>query len=119
MALETLNGVEKIGGFDVGHVYGLQDYKKFRMSETHILVDHEFNTINLKLQKGPIKEVGVNGCQVDTLIETAKIIIEKFQEKHYCVENLAAIMGLSQAIYWLNRRREDREKRGVEGTSKT
>ena len=35
----------------------------------------------IKIQNGPIKENGVNGCQVDTIIEATKAIIEGLNKK--------------------------------------
>ena len=61
----------------------------------------------------------MNGCQVDTLIETAKIIIEEFNKGFPCEENEATIHYLSAALYMLGERKRDREIRRVEGLKKT
>jgi len=42
------------------------------------------------------EKFGANGCQVDTLVETTKIMLE-------------------EALMWLDQRKKQREKRGVEG----
>jgi len=60
---------------------------------------------------------GVNGCQVDTLIEAAKIILMGLNEKFPSVYNDNAINKLEMALYWLQQRTIDREQRCVEGTS--
>jgi hypothetical protein len=133
MALETLKGVEEIGGYKVlqerpmrrpGHPAPpsevVVDWRKFdEMRKTMpIYVDHEVNMISFRIQDGPIKENGVNGCQVDTLIHAAERILTEFDKKINCVHNQMALQGLRSAIHELNLRTEDREKRGVEGTSK-
>jgi hypothetical protein len=110
VALETLKGRKKIGGFDVG-IEGDALGK-------YVIINHETNTISFKIQNGPIKEVGVNGCQVDTIIEAEKLIIEGLNENFPCRENSLAITKLEEALMWSNKRRQDREKRGVEGFNK-
>ena len=64
-----------------------------------------------------MKENGVNGCQVDTLVEAARIIIEKLNDKFPCPENELAIASLNDAIGFLKARKANREARGVEGLS--
>lgn len=66
-------------------------------------------------QMGPIKKVGVNGCQIDDLIKFARLTIEVFNKKFPCRENSIAITKLQEAELWLLARRMDRESRGVEG----
>lgn len=109
MALETLAGLTEIGGFKVARV-GEYDNQ-------YIVANDEDNVITFKIQQGPIKEHGVNGCQIDTLVLTAKIMLEKLNEKFPCRENYLAITKLQEALMWLEHRKKDRENRGVEGTS--
>lgn len=125
MALETLKDVTKIDGFKVlterpRKEDGSIDWEKFDelRKEQPIYIDHDVNMISFRIQNGPVKEVGVNGCQVDTLICTAAIMLEGLNEKFPCKENNAAIAGLGNAIKWLEIRKKNREKRGVEGQSK-
>jgi hypothetical protein len=68
-------------------------------------------------QRGPIKEVGVNGCQIDDIVEFARRTIEVFNKKFPCRENSLAITKLQEAEMWLRERKRDREDRGVEGTN--
>ncbi len=75
------------------------------------------NMISFKLQEGPIKEVGENGCQVDELIGAALIILRSFNKTFPCRENSIAITKLEEALHRLADRTRDREKRGVEGTN--
>jgi len=134
MALETLKDVKKIGGFDVivmdelkekypekFNESGAMDYKWFEEEirpNNFIYLRHDKNSISFTIQDGPVKENGVNGCQVDTIIETAKIIINGLNQNFPCDENSDALHHLYQAVLCLKRRREDREKRRVEGFSK-
>jgi hypothetical protein len=115
MALETLEGVTEIGGFPVFSINKDQDASKYKNQS--IVIDHYINSIHFILQNGPIKEVGVNGCQVDALIEAAKLIIEGLNEKFQCSQNAWAVKHLEHALYFLNKRKEYREKRQVEGKS--
>lgn len=134
MALETLKGVKKIGEFDLVvmdelrekypekfNESGAMDYKWFEAdirSHNFVYVRHDVGSLSFTIQNGPIKEVGVNGCQVDTVIEAAKIIIEGLNAKFPCRENSMVITKLDEALMWLKKRKADREARGVEGLSK-
>lgn len=69
-------------------------------------------------QGGPIKEVGINGCQIDDIIEFAKDVLMVFNQRVPCRETSMMITKLDEALLWSMKRKMDREKRGVEGTSK-
>jgi len=121
MALDTLKNVSEIDGFKVtrgkpDHM-SWEDFDKTR-SDFPICITDKENMISFKIQAGPIKEFGVNGCQVDTMIEASKIILEGLNTSFPCRENALAITKLDEALMWLKRRKEDREKRGVEGLAK-
>lgn len=134
MALETLKGVKYIGDFAVVPMdelrekfpekfneSGAMDYKWFEKEirpNNHIYVRHDVNSISFTIQNGPVGENGVNGCQVDTIIEAAKIIIEGLNKNFPCRENAVAVTKLDEALMWLNKRKQDRLKRGVEGLNK-
>ena len=134
MALNTLKGVTEIGGFpvivmdelrdkypDKFNESGAMDYKWFEKDirpNYFVYVRHDVNSISFTLQSAPIGEVGVNGCQVDTIIEAAKLMLERLNSKLSCRENAIAITKLDEALMWLNERTKKRIKRGVEGTSK-
>ena len=121
MCLETLKDVKEIGGFNViaGKPAGMdwEEYDEIR-KEYPIGITHDENMISFRLQNGPIKEVGVNGCQVDTVIEAAKMIIEGLNKNFPCRENAMVITKLDEALLWSMKRKLDREKRGVEGLNK-
>lgn len=122
MALETLNGITEIGGFkvvrDKPEGMSWDDFDKMRL-EYPINITDRVNCISFRIQNGPIKEVGVNGCQVDTIIEAAKLMIEKLNEKYPCSQNDDCIASLDQALEFLAARKANRIVRGVEGTSNT
>lgn len=133
MAIETLRDVKDIGGYQVIHMDDLRDVypEKFNASGAmdylwfeseirpyhYIYLRHDKNSLTFTLQNGPVEENGINGCQVDEVIRAAMLMIEGLDEKFPCLENKAAISDLHQALYWLQKRREDREARGVEGKS--
>jgi hypothetical protein len=135
MALETLKDVKEIGGFKVLDIDNLQSYHtecfsnlSGKMSWEYfdanvkpnypIVIHHDRNIISFTIQNGPIKEVGINGCQVDTIIEAAKLIITGLNNKFPCTENHLAIANLDAALFMLNKRKQDRINREVEGLNK-
>lgn len=120
MALETLKEITKIGGFDVHSDNEIADGKWSDVDKKYcVCIHHGDNTIAFRIQNGPIKENGVNGCQVETIIHAAiKIIkgLNKNVNSHY---NANALFHLEAATIALERRTKDREERGVEGTSQS
>lgn len=134
MALNTLRGVKKIGKFNVVvmdklrekypkrfNSSGSMDYKWFEKSirpKNFVYVRNDVNSISFTIQNGPVKENGVNGCQVDTIIEAALLIVKGLNKKAPSGYNQSAIWSLEAAIHALKMRTKDRKARGVEGTSK-
>jgi len=121
MALETLKGVKEIGGYKVAEFDKNGDFncKLNEIDKYFVVIRQRNNIIEFKIQNGPIKENGVNGCQVDTIIETAKKMYEGFQKDFAPCEETAQMIKHCQAIIDLTaKRKADREKRGVEGYSK-
>jgi len=126
MALETLKDVKQVGQFAVLQERpkkedGSVDWALFdeQRKTAPIYVDNEVNMISFRIQKGPVKEFGVNGCQVDTLIEAASLIIMGGMDKQFpCPEDHMQIFHLTAALMWSAKRRADGEARGVEGQSK-
>lgn len=116
MALEVLKDVKEIGGFELAQFNEalealIEDFDK------NIIINHATNTISFTLQNGPVKEVGVTGCQIQTLIEASLLLIEKHNEKYPCYENVLTINALKDAIAAQKLRTAKREARGVEGKS--
>lgn len=133
MALETLKGINRIGEFTVVvmdelrekypekfNASGAMDWEWFEKDirgNAFVYVRNDKNSISFTIQNGPIKENGVNGCQVDTMIEAAKLILEGLNKNFPCRENAVAITKLDEAIIWLQKRTAERTKRNVEGTN--
>lgn len=128
MALETLKGFSEIGGFKVVDLDAARESDKFRDAQGDfdwvkfdeyrkdypVSICHRENMISFRIQNGPIKEVGVNGCQVDTLLHAAMRIINEFNRKLPCIHNFKAMEDIQDAIKHLEDRKRDRESRGVE-----
>ena len=111
MALETLKDIQAIDGFAVKRAYWSQS------PDGYIEINDRDNAICFKIQNGPIGEVGINGCQVDTIIETALLIVQGLNKKFPCRENSITITKLEEALHRLRDRKKDRTDRGVEGKS--
>lgn len=138
MALETLKGVTEIGGFKTfqnltegdgkeGATVQVGDEVKvipWRDFGGQFRIDHPIgihdgsNLLSFKIQNGPIKEVGVNGCQVNTIFATGLVMLEALNMSFPCPENAMAIIKAQELLMWLEERKRDREKRGVEGYNK-
>jgi len=79
--------------------------------------DESFACINF--QKGPLQENDLNGCFQEDLIEICIDRLRSFQAGEFaCRENKLALMKLEEALMWLEKRTNDRVRRGVEGKSK-
>lgn len=118
--IEFIKGIKKIGDFDVLQIseeMGVPARSYITGAKQPIVIDEDANFISFRIQKGPIKEVGVNGCQIDTVLEAATLMLKNANEKFPCQENAAAIANIKMALIKLDERRVDREKRGVEGLS--
>jgi len=94
---------------------------EFHVCPSESALDKGDNGINvfaaIKFQKGPINEVGVNGCHNEDLIAIVIDRLQSFQNSEFkCRENEIAIIKLEEAMLWLNFRTANRQKRGVEGT---
>lgn len=134
MALETFKGVTEINGQKVIIMDELREQFPERFTETgamdhkwfeetirpyaFIYVRHDKNSVSFTIQNGPVKESGVNGCQVVDIIAVAKHIIEKLNQKFPCRENSITITKLDEALMWQEKRTKDRINRNVEGESK-
>ncbi len=73
--------------------------------------------ISIKLQDGPVGEVGVNGAQIDEVIFWCHERLTEFYQRLPDQHTDNAIEFLELAVIELNERRKDRTARGVEGTS--
>lgn len=74
--------------------------------------------VTIKFQAGPLKEVGVNGCSIEDVIDVLVDRLEGFQKGPFrCRENALAITKLEEAKQWLLYRTSKRQAQGVEGTN--
>lgn len=69
----------------------------------------------IKFQDGLLKD-GRNGLTVEEAIAEVAKQISLYNSKVPCRENVQAMLALHNALYFLEERTKDREKRGVEGT---
>lgn len=100
--------------FNSNHVYRVRNVKKEIFGRESMHPVH----VEVRFQKGPVKEKGVNGCHQEDLIAIVIDRLQSFQKSDYsCKENAMAITKLEEAMMWLNKRTQDRINRGVEGTS--
>lgn len=98
--------------FDAHHEYVIRHYAEDATGASNELF------ANIKFQKGPVKEYGINGCQNEHLIEIVIERLQAFQSGEFsCRENAIAITKLEEALMWLNKRTNDRIQLGIEGTS--
>lgn len=72
-------------------------------------------------QRGPLgrgaDRIPPNGAFVEDVIAAVVQRIEHYQSTEFrCRENAIALTHLETALLWLNKRTQDREARGVEGT---
>lgn len=97
------------------HVYQIDAVEPAQTSgEQDRLVDRAV----ISFQKGPIKEVGVNGISDEALFAVLIDRLQGFQRGPYsCRENAVALTHLETALLWLQYRTKARQARGVEGTS--
>jgi hypothetical protein len=73
--------------------------------------------IHILFQRGPINEVGVNGCRIEDVIEVLQAKIEDHQtRKLACEENATALRYLTLARDALLTRRGRRIEQGVLNT---
>lgn len=76
------------------------------------------DNLHVKFQAGPVKDYGVNGVQVEDLIEVALERIRFLNGLQACRENACAITKLEEGLHWLQARTAKRKKLGIEGTHK-
>lgn len=71
----------------------------------------------IEFQNGPLLEAGVNGFSGEALIAVVIDRMRGFQSGQFaCRENAIALTKLEEALMWLQKRTQDRLRRGVEGT---
>jgi len=115
MALETLEDVKELGGVEIAHI---EKEVKPGDLQKYIIINHHTNAIAFCIQNGPIKEVGINGCQIDALVHAYREILVGLNEKFSCEENAKQIDLLNEVLALSEKRKRDRLERGVEGLNK-
>ena len=74
--------------------------------------------IALRFQRGPLKEVGINGCAIEDAVDVLIERLEGFQRGPFaCRENAEAIEHLTWARGLLLARTRKRQEQRVEGTN--
>jgi len=89
-----------------------------KFNNDNIKIDEESSQIWIQIQDGPIKEVGVNGEQIDMIGKIWLEIIKEFNLIYPCEENKQSIKYIEEALMWQHKRTINRTKRGVEGLNK-
>lgn len=101
--------------FDEGRKYSVE---LFAGEELEPIFNEDVNYINIKFQNGAIQENGVNGAQIEDVIDVLVDKLLSFQKSEFaCRENALAITKLEEARLWLNERTRKRKEQGVEGKS--
>jgi len=73
----------------------------------------------IHFQKGPVKEVGINGITGEALVAIVVDRLRGFQTGRFpCRENAIALQYLETALMWMNKRTAERIQKGVEGKDK-
>jgi hypothetical protein len=91
--------------------------------EYHIVTVKRLSNFNkrtcIEFQKGPVKEVGVNGISDEALLVIVEDRLASFQTGQFaCSPNECALSYVRAAIDEMKTRTRDRISRGVEGHSK-
>lgn len=100
-------------GVAVKSISTLSDGTDVEGHEYQILVGA--SDVNISFQRGPVKEVGVNGITSEALLAILIHRTEVLNHKFPCRENELAIAGLLAALMQFESRTRDRMQRGVEG----
>jgi hypothetical protein len=73
----------------------------------------------LNFQNGGLKEVGANGITDQALLAIVLDRLRSFNDGQFrCRENSVAITKIEEALMWMEKRANDRSRRGVEGERK-
>lgn len=137
--METLEGLKTINGERVLHLYGADEndpglacfardggevesasWKEYDVirNDYPICICHNLNSISFKIQNGPIKENGKNGCQVTDMVAVSNHIYKELNRKYPSPENDITISSIDVALKAQELRTRNRELRGVEGYNK-
>lgn len=76
----------------------------------------KFKFIEIQWQLGLVHETGVNGCQLEDVVEYTMEKFTELDQKVPCLQNKFAITKLAEILHALKNREGDRKVRGVLGT---
>jgi hypothetical protein len=84
--------------------------------KNEVLPEVDTKFVKLKFQQGPISEGGVNGCQIEDVLDILIRRLSGFQlGKFPCNENRIALEHMETALLWLKFRTSKRISQNVEG----
>lgn len=94
-------------------------YHRYSITENTTEENVIYPISEIVFQKGPRNEEGSTRGVLDVdLLEIVKDRLSSFQEGDFaCAENEKALQHISEALFWMNQRVENRAKRGVLGTN--
>lgn len=87
------------------------------MSDVEKYIERDGYRVTFQLQNGPVRESGVNGCQIGDVLEWCREMLVQFNTNIPCRETSIAITKVQESLLWLRERERTRTARGVEGTS--
>jgi hypothetical protein len=113
----TISVMDEPGSGGANHDYAISFLdERYGYHRSPISERHNHNCI-ISFQNGPIKEAGVNGVTHEALLAIVEDRLLGFQSGPYaCRENAVALTKIQEAMMWLQKRTNDRLRRGVEGT---
>jgi hypothetical protein len=115
MSLEFLKNEEKKANYDFDILDNYSD--EYENITKYLNLDLENNSLSIKFQSGPRKEVGVNGTQIDVLLLLISHMIDYMNFKFPCKENVMTISHITAAMHYLQERTQRRIIENKEGLS--
>jgi hypothetical protein len=108
---KAFEAMKKNGNKFIEYIHLMHDIDEYEPGKSH-------DTVTFTIQSAPVKEVGVNGCQVTDIIEYLICLLHEYQKEFPCAYNCHTITHLREAQFAQENRTKDREARGVEGENK-
>lgn len=94
-----------------GHTYELDNFEESPENGQTLQFIHK---VPVQEDSAELKTIN-NGTTNEEVLQVLINRMEYLQSKFPCIENENAIEHLGYALYWLNKRTEERKKRNVEG----
>ena len=109
----NVSAIDKKSSDNANHRYEISVWKNAETSDQN---DELVEVCNLNFQNGGLKEVGANGITDQALIAVVLDRVRGFNGGQFrCRENSMIITKLEEAMLWMEKRSNDRARRGVEG----